>query len=95
MASPKKHTISLDELSTGRLPPRIIEAISKMEITIGELEQCSAEKQTIRILITDKHFYIEVRKRYSITKAVATVSGVAGIVWVVIEFALPYIFNLT
>jgi len=93
MASPKKHIISLDELSTGRLPPRINKAISDMEITIGELEHWSAEKQTIRILLTDKNFYIEVRKRYSITKVVASVSGLVGIMWVVVEFALPHILK--
>jgi len=93
MAPPKKHIISLDELSTGKLPPRIIKAISKMEITIGELEEWSAEKQTIRILLTDKHFCVEVRKRYSITKMVAAMSGLVGIVWVLTEFALPYIFK--
>lgn len=93
MTSPKKHIISLDELGAGKLPPRIIKAISDMEITIGELEQWSAEKQTIRIILTEKHFYIEVRKRYPITKVVASVGGLAGIVWVMVEFALPYIFK--
>lgn len=91
MASPKKQSISLDELSTGKLPPRIIKAISEMEMTVGELEQWSAEKQTIRILLTEKHFHIEVRKRYPIPKVVAAVSGLIGIAWVLIEFALPYI----
>jgi hypothetical protein len=83
--------ISVDDLATDRLPQAILDAISKVRVTILEVMLWEQGRPAIRIVFTDGTLVINVRMRIRVKKAVAIFSGVASILWIAIRLGVRYL----
>jgi hypothetical protein len=79
-----------DELGNGKLPNRILEAVSEMEISVDEMLEWERTKPDFHASITDGSVRIEVRKRYSLRKLITVVTAVSGAAATIIKFVAPY-----
>ncbi len=68
-------SVNLDMLASGKLPDRIVEAISEMELTIEEVTELEASKPKVRAVVEDDHVVVETRVRVSIKKVLAVLGG--------------------
>ena len=76
---------SLNEVLKGRLPDHIIEAISKLTITIEELDNWK-RSQVPRIAISKGKLLVDIQLNVSLKKVFAIASSAFGCIWVVIKF---------
>jgi hypothetical protein len=87
MDEKKSPTVVLDELASGRLPNRIIAAINEMELTIEEVIEWETSKPEVRLTVTNKDLFVEMRVRIPIKKALAIFGGMGGL-WATIQSVL-------
>ena len=86
----KKQFVTIDELGTGKLPDRILEAVNEMEISVDEMLEWERTKPDFHASITDGSVSIEVRKRYSLKKLITVITAVTGVAATIIKFVAPY-----
>lgn len=85
-AESEESKVHLDDLITGKLPERIITAISEMELTVEEVTQWEASRPPLRISLMDGKLSIDIRFRIPIKKMIAIGSAVGGFLLTVMQF---------
>src|SRR5687768_13045018 len=88
MKKAKSGALSLDELAAGKLPPGILDAIDKMELTVEEMQTWDKSKPRFRVRIVPRSVDIDIRLRLSTTKLVLAAAGILGALWAVIAFTV-------
>lgn len=86
----KKQFVTIDELTSGNLPHRILDAVSQMDMSVNEIVNWERSKPTFHITLSDGHLHINVRKQYSLKKILAISGSILGVVWAILQFAIPY-----
>jgi len=90
MAS-KNQFVTVDELVSGRLPTRIVEAVNSMEMSVEEVADLERNKPSFKVTITDGEVWVQVNKRYSMKKLLTVIASVVGTVWAIIQFVVPHL----
>jgi hypothetical protein len=91
MSDRHNQQVRLDELAAGKLPERIIAAISEMELTVAEVTQWEAGKPTVHFVATEGELTIEIRVHIPTKKLLAILGGVSSLLWATTNLILRYL----
>ena len=89
--SSKPQIVKLDDLVTGKLPERVVNAVTETYLTVNEVMEWEQSKPEFHMTFTEGYLRISVRKQYSLKKLFAILGSIVATLWAIVQFAIPYI----
>ncbi|HKP52658.1 MAG TPA: hypothetical protein VJ183_08390 [Chloroflexia bacterium] len=94
MSRQRKPQASLDELLVGRLPDRVIDRFKEIEFTVDEVLEWEKSKPPGGVVFRPPYIIIDIHIRTTTKKALGVIGAVGSIIWIALQFLLPYIQSI-
>ena len=78
MESEDRRKVGLDELASGRLPQRILDEISEMQLTVDEVIEWESSRPKVWLVVSGDELVVRTANRIPIKKLLKILGGASG-----------------